>query len=108
MKTWEKCDVDPTCCCAEFVDTGFAVHVKFEDDGKFGDGDSFIHFFAEEELLKVTEEPLAQQSKPDGPESVIAFDGMSCKAFKLEQLGSVGQKPRSIANYDPNSPSTSS
>ena len=22
-ETWTKCKVDPTCCCAEFVDDGF-------------------------------------------------------------------------------------
>jgi hypothetical protein len=34
VETWEKCDVDPTCCCAEQVDTDMAVRVVF------GDGDS--------------------------------------------------------------------
>lgn len=28
MNTWEKCDVDPTCCCAEFVDDNFAVRAS--------------------------------------------------------------------------------
>lgn len=62
INTWEKCDVDPTCCCAEFVDDNFAVTVKF--DGKidlnvateeeFIKGvDMFTHFFNEDELVKV-------------------------------------------------------
>eukprot|EP00956_Cyclotella_meneghiniana_P031067 scaffold80492_cov75-Cyclotella_meneghiniana.AAC.1 len=25
VETWEKCDVDPTCCCAEWVDEGLSV-----------------------------------------------------------------------------------
>mmetsp|Transcript_7585 Transcript_7585/g.16380 ORF Transcript_7585/g.16380 Transcript_7585/m.16380 type:complete len:292 (-) Transcript_7585:346-1221(-) len=29
VETWEKCDVDPTCCCAEQVDTDMAVRVAF-------------------------------------------------------------------------------
>uniref|UniRef100_A0A7S4MK47 Uncharacterized protein n=1 Tax=Odontella aurita TaxID=265563 RepID=A0A7S4MK47_9STRA len=84
-ETWEKCDVDPTCCCAEFVDAGFAVHVEFRELDKEGD-DLFIHFFAEDELKK--------------SKDVVPFDGMSCTAFKLKQLN-VGQKPRSLASYDP-------
>ena len=67
IETWEKCDVDPTCCCAEFVDESYAVHVKFQD---MSDGE-FVHYFAETELEKITD---------------AAFDGMSCQAFKLNQL----------------------
>ena len=58
-ETWEKCDVDPTCCCAEFVDENFAVTVRFDgsiDDvsGKevSGTKDIFTHFFSEDELIK--------------------------------------------------------
>ena len=29
VETWEKCDVDPTCCCAEQVDPNLAVRVQF-------------------------------------------------------------------------------
>ena len=29
VETWEKCDVDPTCCCAEQVDDQLAVRVQF-------------------------------------------------------------------------------
>ena len=29
VETWEKCDVDPTCCCAEQVDLNMAVRVLF-------------------------------------------------------------------------------
>lgn len=39
QETWEKCDVDPTCCCAEFVDEHFAVLVKFKEDGILDGGD---------------------------------------------------------------------
>jgi len=54
VETWEKCSVDPTCCCAEFVDDNFAVSVQFEgklnlqeeekeeedDDGNSGNSNS--------------------------------------------------------------------
>lgn len=66
IQTWEKCDVDPTCCCAEFVDDSFAVTVRF-DGGIHQDStgsskifqsldtnqDGFTHFFNEDELEKV-------------------------------------------------------
>jgi hypothetical protein len=29
VETWGKCDVDPTCCCAEQVDPNLAVRVEF-------------------------------------------------------------------------------
>jgi SAM-dependent methyltransferase len=62
IHTWEKCDVDPTCCCAEMVDENLAVHVRFDVDdnaddseeaggnGLF-DNDTFIYYFAESELV---------------------------------------------------------
>ena len=67
QESWEKCEVDPTCCCAEFVDENFAVMVKFDgpiDDDMgvnatssslpiIGLDDYFTHYFAEEELLHI-------------------------------------------------------
>ncbi|KAL7574381.1 hypothetical protein ACA910_008481 [Epithemia clementina (nom. ined.)] len=66
VETWEKCDVDPTCCCAEQVDLELAVRVQFSVD----DNDTwnvasppspssssstfFFHYFAEDELVPVT------------------------------------------------------
>ena len=56
IETWEKCDVDPTCCCAEFVDDAFAVRVRFnsisrpEEEEKDG---GFMHYFAEREIMKI-------------------------------------------------------
>ena len=47
-ETWTKCDTDPTCCCAEMVDPGYAVRVKFGEGSSVGG--SFSHFFAESEL----------------------------------------------------------
>lgn len=64
VSTWEKCDVDPTCCCAEMVDPNMAVRVEFqgtEEDptattvGNNGATSSFIHYFGEDELIKVKE-----------------------------------------------------
>ena len=55
IETWEKCDVDPTCCCAEQVDVNMAVRVKFDDkdDNASSEEDtSFTYYFAEEELDK--------------------------------------------------------
>lgn len=62
-ETWEKCDVDPTCCCAEQVDLGMAIRVEFSGsligNGHNGvgvdddlTGTSFSHYFAEEELIR--------------------------------------------------------
>ena len=48
--------------------------------------ESFMHYFAEEELVKVKEGP-------------VAFDGMSCTEFKLKQL-ETGNK-RQIASFEP-------
>ena len=49
-------------CCAEQVDLGMAVRVKFqgteaEETASFV---SFIHYFAESELLKVKDEEVEQ------------------------------------------------
>jgi len=106
IQTWEKCDVDPTCCCAEFVDDNFAVTVKF--NGKVdtasatGEGfikgidiDTFTHYFNEDELIKVKEDEIEEAA----PSASVAFDGMSCKAFKLDQL-KMGQQAQRIAAYE--------
>ena len=68
VETWEKCDVDPTCCCAEQVDVNMAVRVEFEkknveresDNNKNRDVDvhddrdeKFQYYFAESELEKM-------------------------------------------------------
>ena len=63
METWEKCNVDPTCCCAEFVDDNFAVLVRFDGplDASCGNGGLllqetfFTHYFHEEELRNIKE-----------------------------------------------------
>jgi len=102
VETWEKCDVDPTCCCAEQVNPEMAVRVRFQGTEKqasaSGEG-SFYHYFAEEELVKIRSEE-EQISEP-----VVPFDGMSCVAFKMDQL-KIDEKPRHIASYDPNAPRT--
>uniref|UniRef100_A0A7S0FRB8 Uncharacterized protein n=1 Tax=Minutocellus polymorphus TaxID=265543 RepID=A0A7S0FRB8_9STRA len=93
-ETWTKCEVDPTCCCAEFVDDGFAVHVSFDrdatTDGPITAEDTFVHYFAERELIEEKEEN-------DAPP--VAFDGMSCQAFKLNQL-KMGEQAQRIAAYE--------
>ena len=86
---WEKCDVDPTCCCAEQVDEHMTVRVEFlqhaGDTTDDDDDDTFTHYFAEEELTPATS----------------AFDGMTCTTFKVEALG-LNERKRGIAAYDPN------
>ena len=95
VETWEKCDVDPTCCCAEQVDTGMAVRVEFQGtEREESGGGSFYHYFAEDELEKV-EEPTSIVEA----DSQVAFDGMSCKAFKLERL-QMGQQAQRLAAFE--------
>jgi hypothetical protein len=109
VETWEKCDVDPTCCCAEQVDANMAVRVQFprtfhnsssHDSSKttagFQSTESFMHYFAEAELL--LSDSIATDA--DDSASTLAFDGMSCTAFKLEQLHVGLNKPRKIASFD--------
>ena len=88
--TWEKCEVDPTCCCAEQVDEGLAVTVTFG----LGGAETFEHYFAENELVK-TPAPapaLARETDDDAP-----FDGLSCSAFKMQQLSTGVQAQRLAA-----------
>eukprot|EP00547_Thalassionema_nitzschioides_P003358 CAMPEP_0194220252 /NCGR_PEP_ID=MMETSP0156-20130528/27858_1 /TAXON_ID=33649 /ORGANISM="Thalassionema nitzschioides, Strain L26-B" /LENGTH=170 /DNA_ID=CAMNT_0038950207 /DNA_START=248 /DNA_END=760 /DNA_ORIENTATION=- len=89
-ETWVKCDVDPTCCCAEFVDDSFAVRVLFETqkstDAAITSDASFLHYFAERELVEVKEE-------------AVAFDGLSCTEFKLNQL-KMGEQAKRIAKFE--------
>jgi hypothetical protein len=131
LQTWEKCNVDPTCCCAEQVNPEMAVHVQFlsssgcsqesskQETGKNGENEddsslSFTYYFSEEELVQVNTEKEGTVQKYDTPTTTAAvaapssstsnmapFDGMSCTAFKLEELQKMGQKPRSIASFDP-------
>jgi hypothetical protein len=95
VETWEKCDVDPTCCCAEQVDVGLAVRVEFDDGDESGNG-KFLHCFAEEELVQV----MTGTTTSNATKMVVPFDGMSCSAFKLQQLN-FDPKPRRIASFDP-------
>lgn len=117
-EAWEKCDVDPTCCCAEQVDRNMAVRVEFP--GALDDGDdhdrlsgsssssTFSHYFGEDELVKVVADSLgrsknqstAAESPPAGS---VAFDGIGCAAFKLEAL-QIESKKRKLASFDPAAP----
>ena len=102
ISTFEKCDVDPTCCCAEQVDLGMAVQVEFSgsktDETNNIEGMKFVHYFAEDELLEVKEEaqPQPQQSSSS---SSLPFDGQSCVAFKLDHL-KMGQQAQRIAAFE--------
>ena len=60
-ETWEKCSVDPTCCCAEFVDDNYAVTVTFE--GSI-DERCFTHHFNEDELVMVEKFTVVVQPVP--------------------------------------------
>eukprot|EP00630_Chrysocystis_fragilis_P000831 CAMPEP_0197401346 /NCGR_PEP_ID=MMETSP1165-20131217/18351_1 /TAXON_ID=284809 /ORGANISM="Chrysocystis fragilis, Strain CCMP3189" /LENGTH=66 /DNA_ID=CAMNT_0042927457 /DNA_START=289 /DNA_END=489 /DNA_ORIENTATION=+ len=46
---WEKCEVDPHCCCAELADEAAAVTVHFA-------GPNITYYFAEDELQRVPQE----------------------------------------------------
>jgi hypothetical protein len=73
VEAWEKCDIDPTCCCAEQVETDLAIRVNFQGTEANANEQGAFEFRFNEDELKKAELP-------------VAFDGMSCKAFKLEQL----------------------
>jgi hypothetical protein len=110
LETWEKCDVDPTCCCAEQVDCSMAVRVEFPGDllgeAASESARSFTHYFAEDELVKVSAGPSPEELGSRGPlssslvDGPVAFDGVGCVAFKLDQL-QLDSKPRKIASFEP-------
>ena len=104
-ETWEKCDVDPACCCAEFVDRAFSVTVRFHGKidksiGRATGEEGFVHYFSEEELEEIRHVDGNQQSSLPSLKSQVPFDGLSCKAFKLEKLQLDKQK-RGIAYFEP-------
>jgi hypothetical protein len=75
IEAWQKCEVDPTCCCAEQVELDLAIRVKFLGTETNANEEGWFEFrFNEDELQKAADE------------QPVPFDGMSCKAFKLEQL----------------------
>ena len=106
VETWEKCDVDPTCCCAELVDDGLCVRVKFaaDDKNELFANDTFSHYFAESELVKNRrvdndKEDDGEVEGRDGRSSPpVAFDGLSCTAFKLDKL-KMGEQAKRIAAF---------
>lgn len=60
IEAWEKCDVDPTCCCAEQVDQDLAIRVEFqgtEADPKEPNASFQFHF--NEDELEIVKEPVA-------------------------------------------------
>ena len=67
-----------------------AVRVEFagSEESSQADG-SFLHYFAEEELEKVVIEQTTHQ----------AFDGLSCKAFKLDRL-QMGEQAQRVAAFE--------
>jgi ribosomal protein L21E len=113
VETWEKCDVDPTCCCAEQVDINMAVRVEFQgtESDPNTTGVSFLHYFAEDELLQIPatstieEDETAHYKAASGSTTAsLPFDGMSCTAFKLDHLQSASQKQRNIFKWEPGAP----
>ena len=84
-ETWEKCSVDPTCCCAEFVDDNYAVTVTFQgpllmldtgmDDPRPTESSTpfivgihehcyFTHHFNEDELVMVEKSSAQHEVLP--------------------------------------------
>jgi hypothetical protein len=117
LETWEKCDVDPTCCCAEQVDPNMSVYVELlfnmtssscstgslstVDHHEDNNNNKRIrYYFSEEEIRKIQRD----DDVPLPPHRTdLPFDGLSCVAFKLEQLKKYqNQEGRRIASYEPN------
>ena len=75
-----------------------------EEDGS----SSFYHYFAEEELLRVEEEKddgatrINVDANSDGEEQQqqVPFDGMTCTAFKIDQM-QLDERKRGIASFEP-------
>jgi hypothetical protein len=125
VETWEKCNVDPTCCCAEQVDLNMAVRVAFDGRAPLSDDDevaaaaagdsstsssssSFTHYFAEDELEMVqipppptseVEEQETEETEETTETGSVAFDGMSCQAFKLDRL-KMGKQAQRLAAFE--------
>jgi hypothetical protein len=70
-------------------------------DENVDDGSSFYHYFAESELLKLIQNHQPVAVVDDGEEDAepVAFDGMSCVAFKLDQL-KMGQQAQRLAAFE--------
>ena len=54
---WEKCEVDPHCCCAELA-TDAPIEVEFENDLYYGSGQNggiWTGHFAADEIQKVSD-----------------------------------------------------
>ncbi len=97
-----------SCCCAEWVDDGLSVHVKFiiPHENHEGDwnaliaNDVFVHYFAEAELVKAeTTDQKGMMNIEEGDENSAPFDGLSCKAFKLDKL-KMGEQAQRIAAFE--------
>ncbi|CAB9529723.1 expressed unknown protein [Seminavis robusta] len=115
VETWEKCDVDPTCCCAEQVDINMAVRVEFpgtEADPSAGTDDSFFFYFAEEELIKVTETVATTPTKEDDTIAMAATKPPSHSSlglgrtvthkFRIGRLQATPQQPTHwLGNWEP-------
>ena len=85
------------------------MHVRFNaindeiDENALFANDTFIHYFAESELIKKKDDvPINTNEKDDDNKqqsTEIAFDGLSCTAFKLDKL-SMGEQARRIAAFE--------
>ena len=60
-QSWEKCDVDPTCCCAEQVERDLAVFIRFlGTESNSNEQGSFEFGFNESEIQKISLKFLAR------------------------------------------------
>ena len=84
------------------MDEHLAVHVRFyslEENELFGN-DMFVHYFAEDELVKKKEEEIESMEDQEGEsDASIPFDGLSCTAFKLDRL-KMGEQAKRIAKFE--------
>lgn len=70
------------------------VHVKFIPTDSEMEG--FVHYFAESELLQIKDD---DDNTATSDNNDLPFDGLSCTAFKLQQLQG-GEQAQRIAAFE--------
>ena len=86
------------------------MHVRFDvnndeiDENALFANDTFIHYFAESELIKKKDDAPINTNEKENDDNKqqsteIAFDGLSCTAFKLDKL-SMREQARRIAAFE--------
>lgn len=76
IDAWEKCEVDPHCCCAELAEESVAVTVRFPDN--------ITYYFAEDEL-----EQVRSTTPSAGAVAAAAMAGATSTAASAADYGDV-------------------